>query len=451
MTTPMRIRIELALLAAVSLAACGRTEATAYIGATLWDGSGGPPIPNVTIVVEHGKIRAIGAAGTIAIPKGTSEMFLNGKWVIPGLVDAHIHLERWALSRFVAYGVTSVREAGGALEDVMALREEVELGSVLGPRLFTSGAMLDGPEATWPDAIEVSSTHEARQAIDRLTLLGAAQAKVYTKIDEPLLAAILDEATTLQLPVAGHLGKVDAVTAARLGIASIEHLSGIIEAMAPYPDRYYRAHDDFFTGWNLTEGAWATFDSVSVARTVEALVPYGVTLVPTLLLHEAWSRLTDDAYVGGLDLTTVPDSIQVAWNVADLVQRARLTRSDFMAFRRSRPYQDRFVRLYHRARGKIAAGTDAPNQLLAPGASLHDELALLVRAGLTPEQVLLAATRDAAQLFNADSIGVLKSGAVADFVVLNASPLDDIRNSKDIDLVVLRGTLYSPSIILERN
>jgi len=451
MTTPMRIRIELALLAAVSLAACGRSEATAYIGATLWDGSGGPPVPNTVIVVEDGNIRAIGAAGAVTIPRGASEMYLNGKWVIPGLVDAHIHLERWTLPRFVAYGVTSVRELGGSLDDVLAMREDVELGSVLGPRLFTSGAMLDAPPATWPDAIEVPSTHEARQAIDRLTLLGATQAKVYAKIDEPLLAAILDEATTLQLPIAGHLGKVDAVTAARLGITSIEHLTGLIEAMAAYPDRYFRAHDDFFAGWNLTERAWTTFDSASIARTAAALVQYGTTVVPTLVLHEAWSRLTDQDYIGGLDLSAVPDSIRVAWNVPDLVRRARLTNSDFQAFRRSRPYQDRFVRLYHRAGGKIAAGTDAPNQLLAPGASLHDELTLLVRAGLSPEEALLAATRDAAQLFHADSIGVLKPGAVADFIVLNANPLADIRNSRDIDLVVLRGTLYSPSVILERN
>jgi len=141
----------------------------------------------------------------------------------------------------------------------------------------------------------------------------------------------------------------------------------------------------------------------------------------------------------------------LAWDVPDLVRRAGITQSDLRAFRRSRPYQDRFVRLYHRAGGKVAAGTDAPNQLLAPGASMHDELALLVRAGLDPADALLAATRDAAQLVNADSIGVLTAGAVADFVILNANPLADIANSRDIELVVLRGTLYSPSILLQRD
>jgi imidazolonepropionase-like amidohydrolase len=188
-----------------------------------------------------------------------------------------------------------------------------------------------------------------------------------------------------------------------------------------------------------------------MARTAEALAQQATAIVPTLALHETWSRLNDQAFIRGLDLSGVPDSVRASWNVPDLIRRAGLTPSDFRAFRRSRPYQDRFVRLFHRAGGSVAAGSDAPNQLLAPGPSLHDELALLVRAGLTAEDALLAATRNAAQLVNADSIGMLSPGAVADFIVLNASPLADIANSRDIDLVVLRGTLYSPSVIMERN
>jgi len=403
------------------------------------------------IVVENGEIRDIGTAGTISIPRGASEMYLNGKWVIPGLVDAHTHAERWTLTRFVAYGVTSVRDVGGPLDSVIGLRDDVELGSVQGPRLYVAGAMLDAPPATWSAAIEVPSAPEARQAIDRLTLLGVSQAKVYTKIDRRLLEAIMDEANTLNLPVAAHLGKVDAVTAAELGVTSIEHLSGVIEATEQYPQRFFGAHDDFFAGWNSTERAWVSYDSAAMQRTADAMVRHGTTIVPTLALHETWSRLSDQAYTNQLDLSGVPESVQLAWDVPDLVRRAGITQSDFRAFRRSRPYQDRFVRLYHRAGGKVAAGTDAPNQLLAPGASLHDELALLVRAGLEPTDALLAATRDAAQLVGADSIGVLAAGAVADFVILNASPLADISNSRDIELVVLRGTLYSPSILMERD
>jgi imidazolonepropionase-like amidohydrolase len=447
----MRIRIDLLLIVAASLTACTQGDTTAYIGATVWDGTGGPPIPNAVIVVENGKIRSIGPAGTVAVPGDASEMYLNGKWVIPGLIDAHTHAERWTLTRFVAYGVTSLRDVGGPLDSVMALREDVELGSIPGPRMYVAGAMLDAPPAVRSGAIEVPSAPEARQAIDRLTLLGASLAKIYTGIDRPLLEAILDEATTLNLPVAAHLGKVDAITAAELGVSSIEHLTGVVEATARNPQRYFREHDSFFVGWNSTERAWAALDSAAMAQTAAAMAQYGTTIVPTLVLHEAWSRLTDQAYIDRLDLSGVPEAVQLSWDVPDLVRRAGITATDTRAFRRSRPYQDRFVRLYHRAGGKVAAGTDTPNQLLAPGASLHDELALLVRAGLEPADALLAATREAAQLVSADSIGILTTGAVADFVILNASPLADIANSRDIDLVVLRGTLYSPSILMERD
>jgi len=451
MTIRMQIRIDLLLIVAASLTACTQGDTTAYIGATVWDGTGGPPIPNAVIVVANGKIQNIGPAGTVSIPGDASEMYLNGKWVIPGLVDAHTHAERWTLTRFVAYGVTSLRDVGGPLDSVMALRGDVELGSIPGPRMYVAGAMLDASPATRSSAIEVPSAPEARQAIDRLTLLGVSLAKIYTGIDRPLLEAILDEASTLNLPVAAHLGKVDAVTAAELGVNSIEHLTGVVEATARDPQRYFREHDDFFAGWNSTERAWASFDSVAMARTAAAMAQYGTTIVPTLVLHETWSRLTDQAYISRLDLSGVPDSVQLAWDVPDLVRRAGITATDTRAFRRSRPYQDRFVRLYRRAGGTIAAGTDTPNQLLAPGASLHDELALLVRAGLEPVDALLAATRDAAQLVRADSIGTLTAGTVADFVILNANPLADIANSRDIELVVLRGTLYSPSILMERD
>ena len=140
----------------------------------------------------------------------------------------------------------------------------------------------------------------------------------------------------------------------------------------------------------------------------------------------------------------MPDAVREAWDVPDLIQRARLSAADYRRFRRSRPAQDRFIRLFQRAGGTVVAGSDSPNQLLAPGASLHRELQLLVDAGLSPEGALLAATRNAADLLRADSIGVLLPGNVADFLVLAGDPLEDISNSRLIDRIVLRGTSYHP-------
>lgn len=432
--------------ALIALVACNPGEGKlAFVGAEVFDGTGTPLILDAVIIVADGRIEAIGPPDLVAIPRGAAEVRLDGQWVVPGLIDAHTHAARWTADRFVAYGVTSIRDVGGQKERVFALRDELNRGSVTGPRMYASGAMLDGAPATWPEANALATGAAARQAIDQLVLLDAQQAKIYTGIDQGLLRPLMDEATTLGLPVTGHLGKVDALTAARLGVGALEHMTGVVEASVADPARLYRAHEAFFAGWNAVERAWGGLDSARLARTADALVAANVTIVPTLALREALTHLTDSAYIARLDLRGVPDSVRAAWNVPDLVRRSGLTGDELAAARRARPVQDRFIRLYKRAGGLVAVGSDTPNQLLAPGASLHDELALLVAAGFTPREALLAATRDNARLIGADSIGRLVPGAVADFVVLGGNPLDDIAHTRQIELVVARGTMHRPA------
>jgi hypothetical protein len=305
--------------------------------------------------------------------------------------------------------------------------------------------MIDGSPATWPDATSATSAAEARQAVDNRVLIEATQVKVYTKVDRALLTAITDEAAALQIPVVAHLGRVDAISAAEMGVHSIEHMTGVVEATLPDPSRLFRAHGSFFGGWKSTSRAWANLDSASLDATALSLVDAGTTIVPTLVLYEAYAHLADDEYISSLDLEGVPQSVHEDWDVPDLIRRAQLSQTDFRMFRRSRPFQDLFVRLYQGHDGNIVAGSDTPNQLLAPGASLHDELAMLVAAGLSPQNALLAATKNAASLLAADSIGVLRAGNTADFVILTGNPLTDIRNSRSVERVVFKGVSYHPA------
>ena len=189
---------------------------TAYVGATVIDGTGAPPILDGVIIVADGRIEQIGPPDLVKVPRGALEMRLDGRWVIPGLIDAHVHLERWALSRYLAYGVTSVRSMGGDRDSVVALRNAILLGTENGPRLYISGPMVDGRPATRPSATAVRNPREARRAVDDRVLLEASQIKIYTKIDRRLLEPLMAEAGDLHIPVAAHLGKVDAVTAATI-------------------------------------------------------------------------------------------------------------------------------------------------------------------------------------------------------------------------------------------
>ena len=412
-------------------------------GATLIDGSGGPPRTDALIIIRNGHIESVARVNEIPVPRGATVVDLAGKTIIPGLIDAHAHVERWATGRYVAWGVTTVRDLHSNTDSALALRNALNLGSILGPRMFTAGAMIDGVPPTYANASGVATADDARHAVDKHAVAGVDYLKVYTKITPALLQAILDEAGKLGLPVAAHLGKTDALTAGRAGVVSIEHMAGVVQAASGDPS-YADAHNSFLAGWTTEEKGWASLDSQAVARTARALAQTRVAIVPTLVVHDMLSRLDNPLLLTRPGMEDVPDNAQSVRSVPSLLQRTGWKSADFDAFRRSRRRQDQFVREYKRAGGAIVAGSDAANQLLIPGYSLHEEMALLVGAGLTPLEAITAATRRGAQLLRADSLGILMPGKVADLVVLNADPTRNIAATRNIALVVIRGRMIRP-------
>jgi imidazolonepropionase-like amidohydrolase len=442
------------------LLACRSREpdGVALVGATLIDGTGGPPLEQSAVVVRRGRIESVGSRAGFSLPGRTTEVDLTGRWIMPGLVDGHVHLvdpqagvARWSMERYLAWGVTTVRDMHGPLRRALLLRRELDRGWRPGPRVYAAGAMIDGAPPTYPDAIIARTPAEARRGVDRLVNANADLIKVYTRIDKILLSALLDEARSFNLRVAGHLGLTDAVTAARRGLGSLEHLSGIPEAAAADPSALYAAHRrSFFAGWTAFERAWTTLDSVPLARVAGILAARGVIVVPTLVLHETFSRLDDPAVLADTMLQAIPLEEQRRWNVPDMIARAGWTSGDFAAFRRSRAAQDRFLRIFHRKGGRVAVGTDAANQMLIPGYAAHREMQLLVAAGLTPAEAISAATRHGALLLGVDSLGLIAPGKVADLVVLRRDPLADIRNTLAIERVMSRGRMLSPDSIRAR-
>jgi imidazolonepropionase-like amidohydrolase len=433
------------LVALLAGAACepATKDRIALIGGNVVSGVGDPVLRDAVIVVRHGKFETVAPREGFTIPKGTIEVDVTGTWIIPGLIDSHAHVERWALARYILAGVTAVRDVHGQEDSILSLREEASLGGLVAPRIYSAGAMIDGSPATYKDATEVRTADQVRRAVDVRAVAGVDVVKIYTHITPELLRPLMDEAANFNLKVTAHLGLTDALTAARMGVASIEHLSGIPEAISKTPQKFYTEHRaSFFRGWTYFEKSWAGLDSASLSHMAATLAEARVASVPTLVLHETLSRLDDPAMLNHPDLKTIPDSIMRRWDVPDLVKRAGWTTADFQAFRASRANQDLFLRAFRAAGGRIVAGTDASNQLLVPGLSLLTELGLLVNAGLTPSDAIQTATHNAAQLLGADSLGLIAPGKVADLVILKSNPLEDIRNTRTVLKTMVRGQLY---------
>jgi len=347
----------------------------------------------------------------------------SGKFLIPGLWDFHVHAlfdpeaARTFLPRFVAAGVTGIRDMGGSLEVLRAVRWALLAGTLVGPRIVAAGAVIDGPEPVDPSvSIAVGDSATASAALDSLVRAGADFVKVYTLLPREVYFVLLREAWRRGLTVAGHVPEsVSVREAADSGQRSIEHLRDEVEPLCA------RAADP------------------SCSRLLDTLRARGTWLVPTLVVLRVKAILDDSSLVRDPRLGAVPPFVRGGWE--GIRERAQERPADYWRERRARFFDElALTGAAWRAGVPLLAGTDAGALFTYPGSSLHDELVQLVRAGLTPAAALRAATLDPARFLGAaDSMGTVAAGKVADLVLLDADPLADIRNTQRIAAVVLRG------------
>ncbi len=434
------------LAGVLALAACGGGGESVIVleGATLMDGSGGAPIEDAVVIVRGGRIEAVARVNEIPVPRKATVLRLVGKTIIPGLIDAHAHVEPWTGPRFIAWGVTTVRDLSDDSAVAYRVRTAFNGDSALGPRIFTSGGMIDGVPPAYAGADTAATPDQGRRAVDRRAITGTDWLKLHTGITPDVMAAILDEAGTFSLPVAASLGRTDALTAARAGVASIEQFGGIAHNAVADPGALLRAYHDPQTAWRAEAAAWSRLDSVQIARAARALAETRVSLVPTLVASDALARLGDAAFAGRPAMADVPPEGGSVRDAAAFVRRVGWTPADAALVRAALAAQVRFLVEFRRNGGLMGAGSDAAAPLLVPGFSLHEELALLVGAGFAPASAIATATRRNAQLLRADSLGWVAPGKVADLVILNSRPDSSILATRDIHLVMIRGRLIAP-------
>lgn len=364
----------------------------------------------MTVLVTGDRIAAIGKTGTIKIPKNAEIIEARGKFLIPGLWDMHAHLgsddfdKNAHLRLFIAGGVTGIRLMDGDAE-YYRWRRESESGNLPAPRMSIASRQIGfGDLANVPEA-------RARAEVRRAKRDGADFIKVHDYLSRESYFAVIDEATRSNLPVAGHVPvSITAAEAARAGQKSIEHFTGLDEAKADVLIAFLKKYD-----------TW---------------------LCPTIIMRSNYASLDNTVFADDPRLKYIKPSWKKRWlNMTN--DSAKTPVEEWKKRRETIQKEKALAGKMRRAGVGILAGTDTSNPYVFPGFSLHDELALLVEAGLTPLQALQAATINPAKFFGrSDSPGTIEKGKPADLVLLDANPLENIGNTKKINAVVLDGRLF---------
>jgi imidazolonepropionase-like amidohydrolase len=423
-------------------------------GGTLVDVASGKEISDRTIVIRGERIEQVGSGNT-PIPEGARIIDANGKWIVPGLIDSHAHAENpdeTPFSLYLANGVTTIRNPGGNITVLRLTRERLLSGELIGPRLFFSGPLLDGVPPVWPDmSLLVDTPQRARSAVNFLADQGVDFVKVYNNVKEPELRAIIEAAKERGLPVAGHIPRSMTMShAIELGITRLEHIRVTGREMLS-PDEAEKI-DPLPLG-RREPLLWERFDlqSEKMQALVQRLARSKIFLDPTLIIAEVTEVPNLDADRNDPNNQYLPPTVlERAFNLKNPIYElpADLQAAGIEAFHK----QEKFVGLCNQAGVKIIAGTDGPGiGSLLPGFGLHRELELLVASGLRPWQALRAATLTAAEALGKDDrLGTLEPGKLADMVVLDADPLEDIQNLHQIHLVVQGGKTYQRDALLQQ-
>ena len=417
--------------------------------------------PNVTILMHGDRIVRTGPSGLVPVPAGATVVDLRGKFVIPGLADMHTHglaFEQIDPALYVANGVTTVRDmAGNAL--VRQWRPRIEAGTMLGPRYTIGSRIVDGSPTIWDPAvlnvISVADAEQGRQAVRQVVSEGADFVKVYSRVSEPALRAIAAEADAQGIRFAGHCpDEVPMAEAAELGQASFEHmfwtLLGTSSRESEIRARILRIRLSLgdYAGWfkaiHPLEMLAASTHSRAKAQALYArFAHHRSRQVPTLIMHYGldYARTLDE---NDPRYRYLPASAKASLDYAmqDLYLKDR-SPSDDAGWAELFGHRLRLVGEMYRAGVPIMVGTDTGTPATVPGFAVHDELRLLVEAGLSPRAALYAATVEPAEFLGV-ATGRFAEGYLADLAVLDADPLRDITNTTKLSGVVVRGRYIGP-------
>jgi imidazolonepropionase-like amidohydrolase len=450
MPRPSLTTLILSLLSAVlPVTSAGQDHPLAFTHVTVIDATGAPALPDMTVIVAGRKITQLGKSASTLVPKSATTIDASSKFLIPGLWDMHVHeifgqwipaQEKITPALFVINGVTGVRDMGGDLDQLKQWCSRIAAGDLVGPRMIISGPMLDGPVPAFPSSAPLKDAADGRRVVDELKANGADFIKVQSLVSRDAYFAAAAEAKKLGIPIVGHVpDKVRAVEAVNAGQESIEHLTGVFEGCSSKEDELMAAPR------GPGRGKFLSTQDPARCKDLIALLAKNKTWQCPTLYWEKGEWLIEKTNEGEDPLIKyAPAEWRRAWPVftSDI---AKNWSSDPLADREAFFQAElKMIGDMNRAGIPILAGTDtAAGVRVYPGFSLHEELSLLVQAGLTPMQALQSATRNAGVFFGLRDTGTIANGNRADLVLLDANPLENISNARKIQAVVLNGRYLS--------
>ena len=451
------------LLAALAAGACEPSADRAQSGiairnVTVIDAVSGE-CPGQTVLIDGDRIIDAGPSASYS-PDALSTIDGTGKFLIPGLWDMHVHLtydDRFTATMpatLIRYGITSVRDTGGLMEKMLPVVERMRAEGAIAPRVFFSGPLLDGEPVVY-DGVEAPELGIANGTVEiaaanvaRLKSQGVDFIKIYEMVTPEVFAALVEAARAHDLPIAAHVPLSMRASSAAPHVHSMEHLRNVELDCAKNSAALLETRLQHLSVRSDSSGMKLRSSLHSLQRldAIEALdeencatvlsTMRNTIQVPTTRLNALSMFPVFEREDWAAALAEMPPAVQEEWSGPSPWVDSNPGKRDL----RFAQYTLDMIRRMHRAGVPIGAGTDAPIALAIPGYSLHNELQILVAAGLTPREALAAATVQPAKFLGLDGeMGSIAPGMRADLVLLNANPLADIRNTRKIDRVIARG------------
>lgn len=397
-------------------------------------------------------IRQVGEMKDIGKYGAVETIDAENQFVMPGLWDMHVHFRggdtlieenKALLPLYLAYGVTTVRDAGGDITSgVLEWRKDIREGRLTGPDIYTSGPKFDGPDPAWPGSIALTDIGDIGPALDSLEAMGVDYIKTYDgSLTKELYYELIRQTQARGLKITGHMPfSASIMEAVNLGLDGTEHLYYLLNATSPIGDSLAALNK----GFGILPDLIQSYDPDLAHINFGKIAQREFYTTPTLYIGEVLANLYSAEHTQDSLLPAMGPGIQKTYARRENSARNRSEAQQQFYIALEKTFRS-MVKPMYEAGINVLAGSDCGpyNSYVYPGESLQAELAWLVNAGLTPQQALSCSVLNGPKFFGlSGSYGSIAAGKVADLLVLGSNPLDDIKNISDINTVIAKGKVY---------